>query len=84
MKKNTMKKLCGALFVANGVATLIWAGAKIGADNLADTGTKTPVTEKQSIIKEFCSSDPKYVALGFFGAIAMIAGMGLTNKSKEK
>ncbi|MBO7559806.1 MAG: hypothetical protein J6T27_01465 [Alphaproteobacteria bacterium] len=84
MKKNKMKKLCGALFVANGVATLIWAGAKIGADNLADTGTKAPVTEKQSIIKEFCSSDPKYVALGFFGAMTLIGGVSIINKSKEK
>lgn len=84
MKKNKMKKLCGALFVANGVATLIWAGAKIGADNLAGTGTKAPVTEKQSIIKEFCSSDPEYVALGFFGAMTLIGGVSIINKSKEK
>ena len=83
MKKNKMKKLCGALFVANGFVTLIWAGLKIGADNLADTGTKAHVTEKQAIIKEFCPSDPKYVALGFFGAITAIGGMGLINK-KEK
>ena len=83
MKKNKMKKLCGALFIANGVATLIWAGAKIGTDNLADTGTKAPVTEKQAIIKEFCPSDPKYVALGFFGAMTLIGGISIINK-KEK
>ena len=84
MKKNKMKKLCGALFIANGFVTLIWAGLKIGADNLADTGTKAPVTENQSIIKEFCSSDPKYVALGFFGAMTLIGGVSIINKSKEK
>ncbi|MBP5485696.1 MAG: hypothetical protein J6Y07_03260 [Alphaproteobacteria bacterium] len=84
MKKNKMNKLCGALFIASGVSTLILAGAKIGADNLADTGTKAPVTEKQAIMKEFCPSDPKYVALGFFGAMALIGGISIINKSKEK
>ncbi len=84
MKKDNRTKFCGALLVISGFATILWAGLRIGGDNLAQKETKKPVSEKQTIIKEFFPTNKKNVALGFFGAIAMIAGMGLTNKSKEK
>ena len=84
MKKDNRTKFCGALLVISGFATMILAGLKIGADNLANTGTKAPVSEKQAIIKEFCPSEPKYVGLGFFGAMTLIGGISIINKSKEK
>ena len=83
MKKDKRTKLCGALLLASGLVTALWAALRIGGDNLANPDTKAPISEKQAIFKEFCPSDPKYVALGFFGAITAIGGMGLINK-KEK
>ena len=84
MKKNKRTNLCGALLVANGFVAILWAAFKIGCDNLACPDIKAPISEKQEILKEFCQSDPKYVALGFFGAMTLIGGIGLINKSKEK
>jgi len=83
MKKDNRTKLCGALLVISGFATILWAGLRIGGDNLAQKETKKPVSEKQAIIKEFFPTNPKHVALGLFGAISAIVGMGLINK-KEK
>ncbi len=84
MKKDNRTKLCGALLITCGAVTMIWTALRIGGDNLARSDTKAPVSEKQAVFKEFFPTNKKNVALGFFGAIAMIAGMGLTNKSKEK
>ncbi len=84
MKKDKRRILCGALLVATGFVTVLWAALKIGNNNFAHTDTKTPVPEKQALLNEFFPSDTKYAALGFFGAIAAIGGMGLINKSKEK
>ena len=83
MKKDNRTKFCGALLVISGFATVLWAGLRIGGDNLAQKETKKPVSEKQAIIKEFFPTNPKHVALGFFGAVGAIAGMVLINK-KEK
>ena len=82
--KKKKRIFCGAFLVASSLATMIWAGFKIGADNLADTDIKTPVSEKQALLNEFFPSDPKYATLGLFWAIGAIIGMGLINKSKEK
>ncbi len=84
MKRDNRTKLCGALLVANGFACILWAALRICGDNLAQPNTNTTVSEKQAFIKEFCPTNPKYVALGFFGAITAIGGFGLLNKSKEK
>ena len=84
MKKDNRTKLCGALLITCGAVTMIWTALRIGGDNLARSDTKAPVSEKQAVFKEFFPTNKQNVALGFFGAIAMIAGMGLTNKPKEK
>ena len=83
MKKDNRTKLCGALLVISGFATVLWAGLRIGGDNLAQKETKKPVSEKQAIIKEFFPTNPKHVALGFFGAMTLIGGISIINK-KEK
>lgn len=83
MKKDKRTKFCGALLVAGGFATILWAALIIGGDNLARPNTKAPISKKQAIFKEFCPSDPEYIALGFLGAITTLAGIGLINK-KEK
>lgn len=84
MKKDNRTKLCGALLITCGAATMIWTGLRIGGDNLAQKETKKPVSEKQAIIKEFFPTNPKHVALGLFGAITAIGGISIINKSKEK
>ena len=84
MKKDNRTKFCGALLITCGAVTVLWAGLRIGGDNLAQKEPQKPVSEKQAIIKEFFPTNPKHVALGFFGAISAIVGMGLINKSKEK
>ena len=83
MKKDNRTKLCGALLITCGAASMIWTALRIGGDNLARSDTKAPVSEKQAVFKEFFPTNKKNVALGFFGAIAMIGGISLINK-KEK
>ena len=83
MKKNNRTKLCGALLITCGAATMIWTALRIGGDNLARSDTKAPVSEKQAVFKEFFPTNPKHVALGFFGAMTLIGGISIINK-KEK
>lgn len=83
MKKDNRTKFCGALLITCGAASMIWTALRIGGDNLARSDTKAPVSEKQAVFKEFFPTNKKNVALGFFGAIAMIGGISLINK-KEK
>lgn len=83
MKKDNRTKLCGALLITCGAATMIWTALRIGGDNLARSDTKAPVSEKQAVFKEFFPTNKKNVALGFFGAMTLIGGISIINK-KEK
>ena len=84
MKKDNRTQVCGALLITCGAAAMIWAALRTGGDNLAWSDTKSTVSEKQAMLKEFFPTNPKQVALGFFGAMTLIGGVSIINKSKEK